>query len=57
MMMTPQQERLFELACLWFERSRVAFQHGDKLGHRVASLAHSMIYAAYKETMKGQGND
>jgi hypothetical protein len=46
--MTSQESRLFELACYWFLKACEAFESGDKIGHRVAMLAHKMTAAAHK---------
>jgi hypothetical protein len=51
--MTTQEERLFELACHWFLKACEAFESGDKIGHRVAMLAHKMIAAAHKNALSG----
>lgn len=52
MTLTPEQIRLVEQSWLWFEKACEAFERGDRHAHNVARLAHSMISAAYKETLR-----
>jgi hypothetical protein len=53
--MTSQEERLFESACHWFLKACEAFESGDKIGHRVAMLAHKMTVTAHKNSALGIG--
>jgi len=55
-LLTPEQtDRLFKLACDWFDRSQAAWDRGDMSSWRVASLAHGMIAAAHRELIGERG--